>query len=63
MAITDIVANSGDSQDFIVEIPAGNAGYVPNDILIESDGSLLCSEIPIVIDQGGGGGSIFIMSE
>ncbi len=63
MAITDIVASSGDNQDFIVEIPTGNAGYVPNDILIESEGSIICSEIPIVIDQGGGGGNIFIMSE
>lgn len=63
MAITDIVASSGDNQDFIVEMPAGNAGYVPNDILTEADGTTICSEIPIVVDQGGGGGSIFIMSE
>lgn len=60
MAITDIVAQSGDGQDFIVEIPAGNAGYVPSDALIETDGSFLCVEIPEVT---GGGGSIFIMSE
>ncbi len=60
MAITDILAQSGDAQDFIVEIPAGNAGYVPSDILVEDDGALLCVEIPAVT---GGGGNIFIMSE
>jgi hypothetical protein len=63
MAITDIVAQSGDGQDFVVEIPVGNAGFVPDDILVESDESLLCSEIPVIVDQGGGGGNIFIMSE
>ncbi len=62
MAITDILAPSGDSEDFIVEIPAGNGSYVPNDALIETDGSFLCVEIPEVVD-GGGGGNIFIMSE
>lgn len=61
MALTDIVAQSGDSQDFIVEIPTGNASYAPSDILVETDGSFLCIEIPEVID--GGGGNIFIMSE
>jgi len=60
MAITDIVGQSGDAQDFILEIPAGNASYTPDDILIEDDGSLLCVEIPEVT---GGGGNIFIMSE
>jgi hypothetical protein len=62
MAISDIVAASGDSQDFIVEIPSGNGAYVPSDILIESDGAFICTEIPEIID-GGGGGNIFIMSE
>ena len=60
MAIVDIVAQSGDGQDFIVEIPAGNGAYVPADILAEDDGSLLCVEIPEVT---GGGSNIFIMSE
>ncbi len=63
MAITDILAQSGDGQDFIVEIPAGNAGYVPNDVLLGSNGAFLCSEIPVVVNEGGGGGNIFIMSE
>lgn len=63
MAILDILAQSGDAQDFILEIPAGNGAYVPNDILIESDGNFLCSETPLIVDQGGGGGNIFIMSE
>jgi len=60
MAVTDILAQSGDAQDFILEIPAGNGAYVPADILIEDDGSLLVVEIPEVV---GGGGNIFIMSE
>lgn len=63
MAINDIVAQSGDAQDFILEIPAGNGSYVPGDILAESDGTLLCVETPVIVDQGGGGGNIFIMSE
>jgi hypothetical protein len=62
MAILDILAQSGDVQDFILEIPTGNGAYVPNDILIESDGRLLCTETPLIVG-GGGGGNIFIMSE
>lgn len=58
MAINDIVVSAGDGQDFIVEIPAGNSSYVPADILVEKDGSLLSSEIP-----AGTSGNIFIMSE
>lgn len=61
MAISDIVSTSGDNQDFIVEIPTGNIAYLPSDILSESDGSLLCIEIPVV--ENNGGGNIFIMSE
>lgn len=57
MAIIDIVGQSGDAQDFILEIPTGNSSYTPTDILIEDDGSLLCIEIPET------GGNIFIMSE
>ena len=60
MAINDIVASSGDGQDFILEIPNGNASYTPSDIVIEKDGSLLCTEVPLAT---GGGGNIFIMSE
>lgn len=62
MAILDILAQSGDGQDFILEIPVGNGAYVPADILIESAGNLLCVETPLVVG-GGGGGNIFIMSE
>lgn len=58
MAIDDIVAQTGDRQDFVLEIPAGNAAYLPNDILIEDDGVLLMSEVPEAA-----GGNIFIMSE
>ena len=60
MAIIDIVGQSGDAQDFILEIPAGNAAYVPADILIEDDGSLLCVEVPEIVNSGS---NIFIMSE
>lgn len=60
MAINDIVGQSGDAQDFIVEIPTGNSGYLPEDIVFETDGSLMCLEIPVV---SGGGSNIFIMSE
>lgn len=60
MAIVDILGQSGDAQDFILEIPAGNGAYVPSDILVEDDGALLCAEIPAA---EGGGGNIFIMSE
>lgn len=63
MAITDILAPSGDAQDFILEIPAGNASFTPADTLIETDGSFVCTEVPEIIDGGGGGGNIFIMSE
>ncbi len=62
MAINDIVAQAGDAQDFIVEIPAGNGSYIPLDALVETNGVLSCSEIPVIVDQGGGG-NIFIMSE
>ncbi len=61
MAILDILAQSGDTQDFILEIPAGNSGYIPADIVVENDGVLLCAEIPAT--EGEGGGNIFIMSE
>lgn len=62
MAAIDILAQTGDGQDFMVEIPAGNAGYTPSDILLGSGGVPLCVEVPIVVTEGGGG-NIFIMSE
>lgn len=62
MASIDIVGQIGDGQDFILEIPLGNSGYTPSDVLIGTNGVPLLSEIPIVV-AGGGGGNIFIMSE
>lgn len=62
MALIDIVAQEGDGQGFILEIPEGNTSYTPNDILIEPDGNIQCSEIPEIIANEGGG-NIFIMSE
>lgn len=61
MAINDIVAQAGDTQDFVLELPVGNGAYLPNDILVETDGAIGMNEIPLV--TGGGGGNIFIMSE
>jgi hypothetical protein len=61
MAITDILAQVGDSQDFILEAPTGNVSYTPDDVLIGAGGVPLCVEIPVV--EGGGGSDIFIMSE
>lgn len=62
MALYDILAQNGDGQDFIVEIPAGNSSYTPDDILLGTNGVPLLSEIPVVVSVGGGG-NIFIMSE
>jgi hypothetical protein len=62
MAFIDIVAQTGDGQDFIVEIPVGNALYTPSDVLLGTGGVPLLTEIPVVV-AGGGGGNIFIMSE
>ncbi len=61
MAINDILAQSGDYQDFIVEIPTGNVTYFPLDGVSGENDAILCAEIPEV--TGGGGGNIFIMSE
>jgi hypothetical protein len=44
MAINDILAQVGDAQDFIVEIPAGNASYTPEDVLLKSNGAILCAD-------------------
>jgi hypothetical protein len=60
MALNDILAQAGDGQDFVLERPAGNGSYVPTDILLESGGTTLIVEVPLVT---GGGGNIFIMSE
>jgi hypothetical protein len=58
MAINDILGQSGDKQDYIVEIPAGNSTYYPQDILVGEDEAILCAEIP-----QSSSGNIFIMSE
>ena len=58
MALTDVNFQTGEIQDYIVEIPsAGYAGEI-DDINIEpSSTQYLVTEIPR------GGGNIFIMSE
>lgn len=61
MAISDILAQSGDEQDFIIELPVGNSSYYPLDILVGENDVLLCNEVPII--ENNGGGNIFIMSE
>lgn len=62
MAFTDILAQPGDAQDFILEIPAGTLG-TPSDIVVEAgSNALVLSEVP-VITPGGGGGNIFVLSD
>lgn len=61
MALTDILAQPGDAQDFILEIPAGTLG-TPNDILLEAgSNAMVLSEVPVVTP--GGGGNIFVLSD
>ena len=60
MALNDILAQAGDKQNFILEIPVGTLG-TPNDILVEAGSQgYPVDEIPAA---AGGGGNIFIMSE
>ena len=64
MAITDILPQPGDTQDFVLEMTTGNGTYLPNDILLGnpggSSGAFLCAEVPAASNSGG---NIFIMSE
>lgn len=63
MALTDVNFQEGEGMDFIAEIPAGTSNP-PEDIMMESSGSqYLLMETPLIVNQGGGGGNIFIMSE
>lgn len=58
MALTDINLQEGEGQDFMLEIPVGTSNPA-QDILVETDGTLLLTESsppPFT-------GSIFIMSE
>ncbi len=61
MALKDILAQSGDGQDFVIELPIGDTASRPKDILSEGGGTLLCSEVPAIVNIGGS--NIFIMSE
>lgn len=64
MALTDINFQEGDGQDFINEIIRPVYTGSLNDILAESSGGqFLLTEIPTIVNEGGGGGNIFIMSE
>ncbi len=61
MAFKDICFQSGEGQDFLVELPSVVYTGAFDDILIEAGGSQnLILEIPQVT---GGGSNIFIMSE
>jgi hypothetical protein len=62
MALADIVCPAGDGQDFVLELPAGNANYIPSDVLLGVGGAFLCAEIPVVT-PGNGGGNIFVISD
>ncbi len=57
MALTDVNFQEGDGQNFIVEIPQGTLNS-PLDILVETNGTLLLLEAPLVT---GGAGDVFIM--
>ncbi len=59
MALTDVIFNGGEVQDFLVEIPTAVYSGSLEDVLMEESGSqtLMC-EIPEA-----SGGNIFIMSE
>lgn len=59
MAVVDILANVGDGQDFILEIPVGVLG-TPNDVLLGEGKGILLNEIPVVTSAGS---NIFIMSD
>ena len=59
MALTDIVFQEGEKQDFIVEVPTGTLSS-PVDILMESGST----QYPVVeTTQPISAGNIFIMSE
>jgi hypothetical protein len=63
MALTDINFQEGDGQYMMLEVNTG-VSSTPTDILIENSGTqYLLLETPLVVNQGGGGGNIFIMSE
>jgi len=59
MALSDIVAQAGDGQDFILEMPAGNSSYVASDILSEPGATAMCVEVPAIV--AGTGGGIFVI--
>lgn len=62
MALTDILGPVGDGQDFILELPAGNANFVPSDYLLGAGGAFLCAEVPVVT-PGNTGGNIFVICD
>jgi hypothetical protein len=63
MALTDIHFQEGDPQEFLLEIPLGILG-MPTDIVVEGGSTrYLLLEAPLIVNSGGGGGNIFIMSE
>lgn len=59
MALYDVLAQAGDGQDFIVEIPAGTLG-TPTDLLTGAGSDeFLLLETPLA----SGGTSIFVISD
>ncbi len=63
MALTDINFQEGEAQDLTASIALGTLN-APADIVIESS----CSQFPVleapeIVDQGGGGGDIFIIND
>lgn len=63
MALTDIDFQEGEGQDFIASIALGALG-TPSDILVDAGASQYpVLEAPQIVDQGGGGGDIFIIND
>ncbi len=60
MALTDITAQTGEVQDFVVEVPSAVYAGTLTDTVVEAGGSQYAiTEVP----AASGGGNIFIMSE
>ncbi len=58
MAITDVIFQSGDKQDFVVELPSATYSGTLKDVAVESGSTqYLLLEVPLASS------SIFIMSE
>lgn len=58
MALTDVNFQSGEIQDFILELPNQTYSGSLGDVMTETSGSQF-----LLLESSGAGGNIFIMSE